>query len=477
MGRPPLDKQPNTLLAHWMSRCCLTRQRLARLITERAAQQGITGLATDESRVRAWLKGSVPRDPVPRLIAEVLSAEAGMALTCADIGLPGETGPTGISSPWTRTSAIAALSQIIRSELMLPDTRTGPDAANVLTGNTLISPLQEWALSHPDGREEASRPTRGRRIGMADVEGIREITTAFRDLDNRHGGVLSRSAVLAQTDAVLAMLRSGTCTYTEEVGRALFSATADLGSVAGWMAFDAGRHAAAQRMFISALHAAAEGRDRRIGAHILQCMARQMSHLGHVDDALDLVALAQYGARRHLSPAATSMLAALEARFQAIAGNTADSDAAVGRALDAFERVEPTSEDPHMMFFDLPELRATLGMAHQIAAKHLDGKARRNHVRRSADLVGAALTERPQHRRRSMAFDHLGLARTHLVGGEVEGAADETKRCLELFGTVQSLRVADRLGELYEEAAPFSDTAAGRELRERVHDQLVSRAH
>ncbi|MBZ6142485.1 transcriptional regulator [Streptomyces olivaceus] len=387
------------------------------------------------------------------------------------MGLPeGVQTGTGIRSPWNRTSATAALSQIIRSELMLPDTRTGPEAADVHTGHDLLYPLQEWALAQPDDTGTATAS--GRRIGMPEVESVRQITATFRDLDNRHGGVLARSAVLAQTDAVLALLRTGT--YTETVGRALFSAAADLGSVAGWMTFDAGRHAAAQRIFISALHAAAESGDKRIGAHILQCMARQMSHLRHIDDALDLVALAQFGARRHLTPAATSMLAALEARFHAILGRTTDSEAAAGRALDAYGRVETGAEDPHMTFFDLPELHATLGMAHQIAATHLQGTARTSHVQRSTELVTAALTERPPHRQRSKAFDHLGLARTHLAGGDIDGAAEETAHCLNLLGTVQSRRVTDRLGELHTEAAPYQNTTHGRELREQIRAHLAA---
>ncbi|MHC5908564.1 transcriptional regulator [Streptomyces sp. S6] len=469
MGRPPLDRQPNTRLAYWMNRAHMGNNRLARLITERAAAQGITGIATDESRVRAWLKGTVPRDPVPRLLTDVLSDATRTDLTFADIGLPGETGPTGIRSPWTRTGALTSLSQIIRSELMLPDTRTGPDTADVLTSNDLLAPLQEWLLSRPDSTDTA-RP--GHRIGMSEADGIRQITTAFRDLDNRHGGVLSRSAVLAQTDTVLTLLK--TSTYTETVGRELFSAAADLASVAGWMTFDAGRHTAAQRTFVSALRAAAEAGDKRIGAHILQCMARQMSHLGHVDDALDLVALAQYGARRDLTPAAASMLAALEARFHAITGNTADSEAAAARALDAYERVQPTAEAPYTAFFDLPELQATLGMAHQIAAHHLDGTARTRHVHRSAELVRQALDARPEHRRRSKAFDHLGLARTHLVGNNPDAAAEETTHCLQLLGAIHSHRVTDRLGELYREAEPFATTAPGRALREQIHDRLTT---
>lgn len=470
MGRPPLHQQPNTLLAHWIRRCGLSGQRFARLIRERGAEQGVTGLGTDESRVRAWLKGSVPRDPVPRLIVEVLSAESGLDLTSADVGLPGDEGPMGVRIPWTRAAALAALTQIARSQMMLPDSRTGPDA-RVLTGDQLLAPLHDWSITHSTGRQ----PGEGGRMGMSDVQGIHEVTAAFRDLDNRHGGVLAPSAVLAQTADVLARLKSGT--YSGPVGAALFSAAADLAGVAGWMLFDAGHHTTAQRTFVAALHAAAEGGDKRLGAHILQCMARQMSHLDRVEDAHDLIALAQYGARRHLSPAASSLLAALEARFLAILGRIDESERAAGRALDAFERVAPDGEDDYLAFFDLAELQATLGMAHQIAAKHLEaGTARTMHLRRSTHLVGAALAARPDHRHRSLAFDHLGLARTHVAAGEIDGAAAETARCLQLLGTVRSRRVADRLAELYVEAEPAAESAAGNEMREQIRVHLRGEA-
>ncbi|MFJ9588617.1 hypothetical protein [Streptomyces acidicola] len=167
-----------------------------------------------------------------------------------------------------------------------------------------------------------------------------------------------------------------------------------------------------------------------------------------------------------------SMLCALKARFQAILGHVADNEAAAGRALDTFERVDEPDEEPHTAFFDLPGLHATLGMAHQIAAKHLDGAAPTRHVRRSTDLVVAALNDRPEHHQRSRAFDHLGLARTYPAAGEGDGAAEETTHCLRNLGSVRSRRVADRLGELYEEAQLFAETTPGRSLREQIHDLL-----
>ncbi|MGW2410189.1 transcriptional regulator [Streptomyces sp. NPDC001739] len=267
-----------------------------------------------------------------------------------------------------------------------------------------------------------------------------------------------------------------TCSYTEETGRALFAAVADLGSVAGWMSFDAGRHHSAQQLFFTALHAASEAGDKALGAHILQCMARQMSHLEHYEEALDLVSLAQYGARRQATPATRSMLAALEARFQAILGQVEDSARAAGQAEELFADVHPDEEPDHMAFFDEAELAATIGIAYQIATKHDTGRGRTQRAETSLGLLGRALNLRPEHRVRSKAFDHLGLARTHLTVGEVAGAHQETQTALALFGAIGSKRVGDRLAELHDEAEPYATVPEAAELRDQIRSAVTTAA-
>lgn len=71
-------------------------------------------------------------------------------------------------------------------------------------------------------------------------------------------------------------------------------------------------------------------------------------------------------------------------------------------------------------------------------------------------MTGRSGRECRENRQRSRAFDHLGLARTHLTGGEVERADEETRPCLQMLGAGRSRRVADRLGELYAEATTSS---------------------
>ncbi|MFB7136567.1 hypothetical protein ACFCZY_34025 [Streptomyces sp. NPDC056237] len=136
----------------------------------------------------------------------------------------------------------------------------------------LLDPLHRWAIAAaspvivPVGRT-------GGQTGAADVEDIRAVTAMYRDIDTRHGGAISREAVVTQLNDAVSLL--DTCTYAEATGHALLSAVADLGSVAGWMSFDAGHHSSAQELFITSLHAATEADDKALGAHILQCVARR----------------------------------------------------------------------------------------------------------------------------------------------------------------------------------------------------------
>ncbi|KOT90406.1 transcriptional regulator [Streptomyces sp. NRRL F-5755] len=462
---------PNTLLSHFMERAQLSNAQLAHAVTAGARAAGHRDINPDESRVRRWRGGECPRQPVPQIIAQVLGARLALPLTPADVGLPGPLQPTGHGAdlPWQHAATIAAIAHLTRSDLMLPHTRTSDDAAQIQAADALLEPLRRWPSAKPAALPS---PAPAGRLGTAQVESIEALTAAFRDADNRHGGVLSRRAVVAQMSEINDVL--ATASYTEATGRRLFCAVADLGSVAGWMSFDAGAHVSAQRLFIAALHAASEGGDRQLGAHILQCMARQMSHLGHVEDALELVALAQYGARRHAGPGTRAILAALHSRFSALCGDVEESQRAAGEAEDAFTRIRPDDEPPHTAFFDEAELSATLGVAHQIAAKHASGHRRTHRAEQSLALLANALRLRPAGRVRSRAFDHIGLARTHLAVGELAGACQETTIALTIAEGLHSTRITDRLSELHEETEPYAGSSDISALRERLEDVVAT---
>ncbi|MFD5616479.1 transcriptional regulator [Kitasatospora sp. NPDC127060] len=464
----------NAQLRHWFDLTGFGRKELARRVGDRAAAQGEPNVRPDESRVRRWLQaGEAPRSPVPEILAALFSERLGIPLAPADLGLPGPDRPvlrSGVDLPWHSGSTVTAIANLTRTDMMISS--SSDDAAEVMTGEALIRPLERWPYAEPTVLTPRAEPFTGR-IGMNDVEGIRALTTMFREADNRLGGGVTRKAVVATMHDANALL--DTATYTEDVGKQLFRAVADLGSVAGWMSFDAGKHGSAQRLFVVALHAATEGGDKALGAHILQCMARQMSHLDHIKDALDLLALAQYGSRHQAGPATKALLAALESRFRAIDGHLPESDAAAAAAETAFERTDPGDDVPdYLRWFDRSELCATLGIAHQIAARQSSGNERFRRAERSTAMITEAMSLRPAGRVRSTAFDHIGLARTHLAVGELDGAASQARTALDLLRTLTSARVGDRLTELRTETAPFATQSPIRELREQIDSVLAA---
>lgn len=199
MGRPRLDqRKPNEQLAHWQAQISMSNAGLARAVTKRARAQGHRGISPDESSVRRWRAGETPRQPMPQLIAETISERAGTTLSPADLGFPDLLLLTeGVGLPWLPGTSVQALLHLTRSEVMLTHTRNSTSATRIQKGSALLAPLQQWATTEPSPLTAPVGRTGGQ-VGTAEVEGIRTVTSMYRDVDNRHGGTLSRKAVVAQ---------------------------------------------------------------------------------------------------------------------------------------------------------------------------------------------------------------------------------------------------------------------------------------
>ena len=111
--------------------------------------------------------------------------------------------------------------------------------------------------------------------------------------------------------------------YSDEVGRALFGATAELTRLAGWMAFDTGQQEAAQRYYIQALRLARAAADVPLGGYVLASMSLQATYRGFADEGVDL-AQAALERNRGLATARTmSFFRLVEARAHAQGGRRA----------------------------------------------------------------------------------------------------------------------------------------------------------
>lgn len=123
----------------------------------------------------------------------------------------------------------------------------------------------------------------GQRVGHSDVSKLREAAEDARRWDSKYGGGDWRSSMVPEclrVDAAPLLLGS----YTDEVGRALFGATAELTRLAGWMAFDTGQQEAAQRYYIQALRLARAAADVPLGGYVLASMSLQATYRDFPDE-------------------------------------------------------------------------------------------------------------------------------------------------------------------------------------------------
>jgi hypothetical protein len=451
------SQQRNQAFAAWISKSGRSYQQVADEICRLARQRRPPlNAAPDSSRISRWVSGEQPRGVMPDIIAEALTGLCGLtrSLSRADIGMAVNSHDQGVRLPWSPDAVIKAVLQMTRSDLIGPD----PGSAELLTGPHLMDAVRPWLDRDP---AELPRPGHPGRIGLADVEKIRATTAAFRSLDNQHGGGLSRAAVVAQLKATTELLSHGR--MSEAVGRELFAAVADLASVAGWMTHDAGRSAEGQRYLLLGLRAASEAGDAGLAAHLLNCLSRVANHLGHVDDALEMVQFAQYGTRKIRPGRIKATLAALEARYLAVTGDISGFHRAAGAAAEGLAAASPASDPEWVQWFDAAEYYATIGIAHMIAASHRPAL-----ITGAITMTSQAIPLRPAERARSRAFDHIGLARAHVIAGELDAADQHAATAISLADGIASTRLADRLADLDTELAALGNDPAAQQVRDRI---------
>src|SRR5690606_40540007 len=104
----------------------------------------------------------------------------------------------------------------------------------------------------------------------------------------------------------------GTAQCDPRVERDLYAATGELGEVAGWLLYDAGRHGLVRRVNHEALHLSRLAGDRSMELLTLQSMSMHAGHLGRPLDALRIAPMVLETNR--LSPRLQALFRTREAR-------------------------------------------------------------------------------------------------------------------------------------------------------------------
>ncbi|MFJ7019220.1 hypothetical protein ACIQUW_12790 [Streptomyces sp. NPDC101117] len=481
-GASHADKRPNDLLSSWFVRSGWSKGELARQVNRRARQLGANHISTDTSRVRRWLDGENPREPIPRILSELFSERFGCVVSVEDLGLRAarqSPSVSGVDLPWTGPQTVALLSEFSRSDLMLARRGFLGSSLALSAGPALIEPLQRWLVPAPAAERESravpSSRARGR-LSKPELDLLQSTTVMFRQWDAQCGGGLRRKAVVGQLHEVTDLLQEP---QPEATTRKLFKVAAELAELAGWMSYDVGLQPTAQKYFVLALHAAKEAGDRPLGSYVLSSMSRQMIHLGRPDDALELIHLAQYGSRDCASPRTQSMLYAMEARAYANMGQPGKCKRAVRMAEDTFAEADEWDEpDPDWIrFFSEAELygensHSFRDLAYVAGRSPAYASLAEPVMRRAVDLFA-----QDSEHQRSYALNLIGMATVHLLRREPEQSVGYAEHAMRIAKKVRSERVNTRIRKTVDTAVrDFGELAEVVDLTEKLAVELPETA-
>ena len=167
------------------------------------------------------------------------------------------------------------------------------------------------------------------------------------------------------------------------------------------------------------------------------------------------------------------MLHTREAWALAATGRTAAFRRATQQAqADLAAAREPDEEPYWILYFDDSELSGVTG-GRLLELARQDPRA---HADEAAEHIRAAIARRPPHAARSHALDHIGLAETRFLAGDLTAACEQTERAVEAAAATQSGRVRTQLAELYPYTVGRSASGRVRQARDSIRTLLAERS-
>ncbi|MEU1403959.1 MFS transporter [Streptomyces sp. NPDC005728] len=470
------QRGPNEKLGTVLALAGISNAGLARRVNDLGAQRGLT-LRYDKTSVARWVsKGMVPQGAAPHLIAAAIGQKLGRPVPLHEIGLAdADPAPeVGLAFPRDVGQAVRSATELYR--LDFAGRRAGSGGIwQSLAGSFAVSayatPASRWLITPADSsvaREASSAEGSGApiKVGHSDVQKLREAAEDARRWDSKYGGGDWRSSMVPEclrVEAAPLLLGS----YSDEVGRALFGASAELTRLAGWMAFDTGQQEAAQRYYIQALRLARAAADVPLGGYVLASMSLQATYRGFGDEGVDLAQAALERNRGLATARTTSFFRLVEARAHARAGDAQAAGAALKAAEGWLERSRDGDNDPSWLgFYGYDRFAA------DAAECYRDLKAPRQ-VRRFTEQ---ALSKPTEEFVRSHGLRLVVSAVAELESGNLDAACEQGVRAVEVAGRISSARTTEYVKDLLHRLEPYGDEPRVAELRERARPLLMTTA-
>ncbi|AZS86348.1 MFS transporter [Streptomyces griseoviridis] len=470
------QRGPNEKLGTVLALAGISNAGLARRVNDLGAQRGLT-LRYDKTSVARWVsKGMVPQGAAPHLIAAAIGQKLGRPVPLHEIGLAdADPAPeVGLAFPRDVGQAVRSATELYRLDLAGRKAGSGgiwQSLAGSFAVSAYATPASRWLITPADSsvaREVGPAEGSGapQKVGHSDVQKLREAAEDARRWDSKYGGGDWRSSMVPECLRVeAAPLLLGA--YSDEVGRALFGASAELTRLAGWMAFDTGQQEAAQRYYIQSLRLARAAADVPLGGYVLASMSLQATYRGFGDEGVDL-AQAALERNRGLATARTmSFFRLVEARAHARAGDAQAAGTALKAAEGWLERARDGDNDPSWLgFYSYDRFAA------DAAECYRDLKAPRQ-VRRFTEH---ALSKPTEEFVRSHGLRLVVSAVAELESGNLDAACEQGVRAVEVAGRISSARTTEYVKDLLHRLEPYGDEPQVVELRERARPLLMAPA-
>ncbi|MFD4751838.1 carph-isopro domain-containing protein [Streptomyces sp. NPDC058426] len=443
----PHTGEPNAVLAGCLDELGWSPKALARKLNR------VFGTGTvAESAPYHWRDaGALPRSPLPAMTAYVLAQELGRLVSVADLwqGRAGDSSAlvpadTDLAKPWTRNGMEAIVEDWVRGGLV--DRRR----FLAISGAGLLAIVAQYL----DGTAGRGSCPPGSALTGTDplIEQVEHHLPMLSALDDEHGGARHLPYVGAQFRAIGLLIHDGG--HSPATATRLVRALAEIGQLAGWMAFDAADHGLAQRYFVTALRAAHQVNDLPLSAHILGDLSFQAASRGHPADAIALGEAARRASEAAPPVVRASVLSRLAYAY-AVAGRDDDFAHARGTAAELIASRDGGREGPRWMYFLTPnhlDCQAGYGLVQMGRAelRSENGRKGRRLLAQGTEMLRSGAYEVPRgdpSQRRAM-FEGAWLALGHSAHGDLEAACAVGRIVADRLDVVRSPRSAALLHQL-----------------------------
>ncbi|WP_169813403.1 helix-turn-helix domain-containing protein [Nocardia vaccinii] len=307
------------------------------------------------------------------------------------------------------------------------------------------------------------------KVGATDVAAIADSVNQIHDLDLVIGGDRLRGVAAGQVRYAQHLLNAGS--YSDNVGRDLASATAEIMTAAGWVHYDSGYPDYAGRYYAEAAQTATAADNGIAAAHALGNASHLMVNRFGSNTTGDQLAVqyAQAASRAALprgGPKLRALMALREAEANGARGDAGDTINAISRAFRAYD--SERGYDPDWVYLPEAEISGVSGKAHMRLG---------DHVAATHHLENAIRSSAAWPRERASWQLHLAhnliqsgdaaracslLTQTHRDPGGAPGRAGSSA-----FSTIRELasaRLQHRLNDIATSARPYAKVPEVREF-------------